>query len=196
MRTENPARSPDAPATVLFLQPAFVAKSLNWRMALTAGRRWSIVHASWGVWSCRHNASVRMSFFSNSTTRPQTIFLLVAAAGLTPIALLYGFAPAESMAWIFGIDATGLNARHIFRAFMGLYLALVGFWIAGAFTPHLRTSALLSLFIFMVGLAFGRLVSLVVDGWPHPLLIFYLMLEITFAIIGWRMLKTAGLAGR
>jgi Domain of unknown function (DUF4345) len=137
-----------------------------------------------------------MPFFNNRITRPQSIFLLIAAAGLTPIALLYGFAPAESMAWIFGIDATGLNARHIFRAFMGLYLALVGFWIAGAFTPRLQMPALWSLFIFMVGLAFGRLVSLAVDGWPHPLLIFYLMLEITFAIVGWRMLKMAGLAAR
>jgi Domain of unknown function (DUF4345) len=133
-----------------------------------------------------------MKPLQDNTARLQSGFLLVAAAGLTPIALLYGFAPAASMAWIFGIDATGLNARHIFRAFMGLYLALVGFWIVGAFTPRLRTPALLSLFVFMVGLAFGRLVSLVVDGWPHPLLIVYLMLEITFAFVGWRMLKTAG----
>lgn len=128
------------------------------------------------------------------TTRLQTIFLLVSAAGLTPIALLYGFAPAQSMAWIFGIDASGLNSRHIFRAFMGLYLALIAFWIAGAVMAHLRRPALLSLFVFMVGLAFGRLVSLVVDGWPHPLLMIYLALEITFAIIGWRLLKTTDAA--
>lgn len=133
-----------------------------------------------------------MAFFANSTARAQSIFLLVAAAGLTPIALLYGFAPAESMAWLFGIDASGLNARHIFRAFMGLYLALVGFWITGAFMPGLRAPALWSLFVFMVGLAFGRLVSLAVDGWPHPLLIVYLLLEVSFAILGWRMLKAAG----
>lgn len=123
------------------------------------------------------------------TARLQTIFLLVTAAGLTPIALAYGFAPAQNMGWLFGIDATGVNARHIFRAFMGLYLALVGFWVAGAIRPHLRIPALQSLFVFMVGLAFGRVVSLVVDGWPHPLLIVYLLLEITFGFIGWRLLR-------
>ena len=128
-----------------------------------------------------------------SAARLQTVFLLVTAAGLTPIALVYGFAPAKSMAWLFDIDATGVNARHIFRAFMGLYLALICFWIAGAFTPSLRRPALLSLFIFMIGLAFGRLVSLLVDGWPHPLLILYLMLEVTFGFIAWRLLNRADL---
>lgn len=126
-----------------------------------------------------------------STARLQTVFLLVTAAGLTPIALAYGFAPAGSMAWLFGIDASGVNARHIFRAFMGLYLALICFWIAGAFMPQLRRAALQSLFVFMVGLAFGRLVSLAVDGWPHPLLIFYLVLELSFGFMGWRLLNKA-----
>ena len=126
-----------------------------------------------------------------STAHQQTGFLLVTAAGLTPIALAYGFAPIGSMDWLFGIDAASVNARHIFRAFMGLYLALIGFWIAGAFVTRLRRPALLSLFVFMIGLAFGRLVSLAVDGWPNALLIFYLVLEITFGFIGWRMLTMA-----
>lgn len=126
-----------------------------------------------------------------SASRQQTVFLLVTAAGLTPIALAYGFAPTGSMAWLFGIDSASVNARHIFRAFMGLYLALICFWIAGAFIKRLRRPALLCLFVFMVGLAFGRLVSLAVDGWPNALLIFYLLLEITFGFIGWRMLTMA-----
>lgn len=132
----------------------------------------------------------RMTHFQNSTARLQPLFLLVAAVGLTPIALLYGFAPAHSMEWIFGMDASGVNARHIFRAFMGLYLSLICFWVAGAFVVRLRTPALLSLFVFMVGLASGRLISLAVDGWPHPLLMVYLVLEIVFGCVGWHLLKT------
>ena len=113
------------------------------------------------------------------------------AVGLTPIALAYGIAPAATMRWLFDIDATALDARHIFRAFMGLYLALSCFWIAGALVSRLRLPALWSLFVFMVGLATGRVISLVIDGWPHPLLMFYLFLEISFGVVGWLMLRAA-----
>ena len=95
------------------------------------------------------------------------------------------------MRWLFDIDATALDARHIFRAFMGLYLALSCFWIAGALVSRLRLPALWSLFVFMVGLATGRVISLVIDGWPHPLLMFYLFLEISFGAVGWLMLRAA-----
>ena len=122
----------------------------------------------------------------------QSAFLLVTAAGLSPIALSYGFAPGVSLPWLFGIDAGDVNTRHIFRAVMGLYLALVGFWIAGAFRVDLRSSALWSLLIFMVGLALGRLLSLVVDGWPHPLLTLYMVLEFAFAGLAWLLLRNAG----
>ena len=121
--------------------------------------------------------------------RLQSVFLVVTAIGLTPIALIYGIAPEKTLPSLFGIDATGVDTRHIFKAFMGLYLALVGFWVAGAIKPELRYPALWSVFIFMVGLAFGRILSLVVDGWPSGLLMFYLLLEISFGAMGWWLLK-------
>jgi hypothetical protein len=116
------------------------------------------------------------------------IFLLFAAIGLTPIALSYGAAPSVSLPWLFEIDAAGVNIRHIFRAVMGLYLGLVCFWIAGAFRDDLRVPALWSLFVFMMGLALGRLLSLLIDGWPHPLLVLYMALEFVFAFLAWRLL--------
>jgi hypothetical protein len=121
--------------------------------------------------------------------RLQSVFLLITAAGLTPIALIYGIAPEKTLPYLFGLDTTGVDTRHIFKAFMGLYLALVGFWIAGALRPNLRLPALWSLFIFMVGLALGRILSLLVDGWPSGLLMFYLFLEVSFGVLGWWMLK-------
>nr|WP_290544873.1 DUF4345 domain-containing protein [Aestuariivirga sp.] len=100
--------------------------------------------------------------------RAQSLFLLVTALGLTPIALSYGLSPGRSLGWLFGIDASAVNIRHVFRAVMGLYLALACFWAAGAFMPGLRIPALWSLVVFMVGLALGRILSILVDGWPHP----------------------------
>jgi hypothetical protein len=100
-------------------------------------------------------------------------------------------APSVSLPWLFDIDGSGINTQHIFRAIMGLYLALVCFWIAGALNTKLRLSALWSLVIFMMGLGLGRLASLIIDGWPHPLLVNYMLLEFIFAYIGWRLLQAA-----
>lgn len=119
----------------------------------------------------------------------ESIFLLLAAAGLTPIALSYGFMPQDSMSYLFDIDASSVNSSHIFRAVMGLYLALVIFWITGARTISLTLPALWSLTIFMLGLAAGRALSIVIDGMPHPLLLGYLALELGFGVTGFYLAK-------
>jgi hypothetical protein len=120
--------------------------------------------------------------------RIQKVFLVLTAVGLTPIALSYGLIPNKSLPWLFDIDAGGVNTRHIFRATMGLYLALAAFWVSGALYPSLRSAALWSLVVFMSGLALGRVASLILDGWPNPLLLAFLILEVVFAYVGWRLL--------
>lgn len=114
----------------------------------------------------------------------ESIFLLLAAVGLTPIALSYGLMPQASMAYLYDIDASSINSSHIFRAIMGLYFAMVVFWVAGAQKKSLTLPALWSLTIFMLGLAAGRALSIVIDGMPHPLLATYLVLEVGFGIVG------------
>lgn len=119
-------------------------------------------------------------------------FLLFAAFGLTPIALGYGAMPGASLQWLFGIDASSVNSSHIFRAIMGLYLALVLFWVAGAFNPKLQVAALWSLMVFMLGLASGRVLSLFFDGFPHPLLFIYLVLEVIMGVIALFLIRREG----
>jgi hypothetical protein len=123
------------------------------------------------------------------TDRLQAGFLLFAAVGLAPIALSYGLMPAVSLPWLFDIDASSINSRHVFRAVMGLYLALCAFWVAAAMKPHLRIPALWSLTVFMFGLALGRVLSIIVDGIPHPLLLAYMAAEFGLGFAGWRILK-------
>ena len=72
---------------------------------------------------------------------------------------------------------------------MGLYFALLTFWIVGAFRIQLRQPALYSLIVFMFGLAIGRVLSLIVDGIPSWLLIGYLGLEVIFGTLGLILLK-------
>ncbi|MGR5141079.1 DUF4345 domain-containing protein [Photobacterium sp. DNB23_23_1] len=119
----------------------------------------------------------------------QGVFLLVAACGLTPIALSYGLSPEVSLNFLFNIDATPINATHIFRAVMGLYFAMVLFWVLGAFYAKYRLHALYSLVIFMLGLAAGRLTSIIFDGMPHWLLFIYLLLEIGFGVVALKMIN-------
>ena len=111
------------------------------------------------------------------------LILLLAAVGLVPIALSYGLVPSQSVTYLLGFPVEGTNQTHVFRAIMGLYLANVGFWLAGFAMSSLRIPALWSLFIFMGGLVAGRVVSLVIDGVPSFVLIFYLLAEVAFALL-------------
>ena len=127
---------------------------------------------------------------------PRKLFLIVTAIGLTPIALSYGAAPFASLPYLFGFGVESLNLTHIFRAVMGLYLALIAFWIADALSPSLTVPALWSLVVFMFGLAAGRVLSLLLDGVPHWLLVAYLVLELAFGWVGLRLLRPAPPAAR
>ena len=111
-------------------------------------------------------------------------FLVVAAVGLTPIALAYGAVPSVSVPMLYGVGVDDVSTTHIFRAVMGLYLAMVVFWLMGAKNDALRLPALYSVVVFMFGLSAGRAVSLAVDGMPNALLVLYLFLEIGFGVIG------------
>ncbi len=119
------------------------------------------------------------------------ILLFVAAIGLLPIAFSYGLMPQISINYLFGISVTEINDTHIFRAVMGLYVAFSLFWFAGALKKQLRQAALYSLVVFMLGLATGRFLSVLIDGVPHWLLVVYLALELGIGILGILALKTS-----
>jgi hypothetical protein len=116
------------------------------------------------------------------TTRVR-VFLIFCAVGLVPIALGYGAKPSDSLDALFGITVDTINLTHIMRAIMGLYLAMVVVWIWGAFDEQLATPALVSCAVFMLGLAAGRILSFIVDGMPHWLLVVYAVLEVLLGLI-------------
>ncbi|MGL6045983.1 MAG: DUF4345 domain-containing protein [Vogesella sp.] len=117
------------------------------------------------------------------------LFLISTAIGLVPIALSYGLVPQQSLGELFGLQVDSVNGFHIFRAITGLYLALALFWVMGALRAGLRQAALLSLVVFMLGLAIGRVVSLLIDGLPNTLLLVYLLLELGIGVLGLLLLK-------
>ena len=121
--------------------------------------------------------------------RSQKILLTIAAVGLIPIALGYGFMPEKTLTPLYGFSVENVNLTHIFRAVMGLYFGMIVIWLLGASRRELRVPAMYCLVIFMLGLAGGRLLSLIVDGIPHWLLVVYLVLELTIGLIGLKLLQ-------
>lgn len=118
-------------------------------------------------------------------------YLLTCAAGVALLALSYGAMPVQSMKLLFNIDVVDINTRHILRAVMGLYLAMALFWVIGARRVELRQAAFYSQLVFVAGLGAGRVISLLVDGLPHPLLVVYLAVEVLFTGLTWMLLGRA-----
>jgi len=110
------------------------------------------------------------------------LFLLVAGVFLFPVALSYGVDPAATLPKFMNITVEGTDQTHIFRALMGLYLGMVTFCIIAAFTPEWRHVAVI--WAFAYSLAAGRILSLIVDGMPSPILLFYMAVELIGGTLG------------
>ena len=96
------------------------------------------------------------------------------------IALLYGVFPQ----WFFetflaNSEDPGIDQSHILRAIMTLYIALGLFWLYCAFSDRFRDAGIVVLAIFCGGLVTGRVISVIVDGIPSPVLILYLFMELS-----------------
>jgi hypothetical protein len=116
-------------------------------------------------------------------------YLLFSAAGLFVIALSYGVAPAAILPRALDVTVEGTDLTHIFRAIMGLYLGMIVLWVLGAFWTNFTRAAVIAEVTFMIGLALGRVVSIVIDGVPSVLLVVYAVLEIAMGLWGVLILK-------
>ena len=116
-------------------------------------------------------------------------YLLFSAAGLLLIALSYGVAPAAVLPTILDLTVVGTDQTHIFRAIMGLYLGMIALWVVGAFRPDFSRAAVIAEVFFMLGLACGRVLSIIVDGIPSILLVGYTIVEIAMGLWGILILR-------
>jgi hypothetical protein len=120
------------------------------------------------------------------------LFLLVAAAILVPVALSYGVDPAVILPKFMNITVEGIDQTHIFRALMCLYLGMSTFCVIAAFTPEWRRVAVIWAVFFAYSLALGRILSLIVDGIPSPILLFYMAVELIVGTVGLLVLNREG----
>ncbi len=90
------------------------------------------------------------------------LHLVISVIIVIPTALIYGFSPSSQ----FDIDLQTVDEESQFKAIMGLYLGFSLLWILGLFKTNYLKTALVSNFIFMLSMGFGRLISWFTDGTP------------------------------
>ena len=108
------------------------------------------------------------------------VLLVLSFVTICIIALLYGISPQ----WFFDTflvtsQEPGIDQSHILRSVMMLYIALGLFWLYCAFSDKYRDAGIIVLAIFCGGLATGRVLSVIVDGIPSPILILYIFMELS-----------------
>jgi hypothetical protein len=108
------------------------------------------------------------------------LFLLFVAAILVPPALSYGIDPAAVLPKSMAITVEGTDQIEMLRAIMGLYFGMTIFCVIAAFTPF---AAIWAVF-FLYSIAAGRVLSLIVDGVPSPILLFYMAVELIGGTLG------------
>ena len=123
-------------------------------------------------------------------------FLLFAGVFLIPVALTYGLDPAATLPKFMNVTVEGTDLTHIFRALGCLYLGMVAFCIIAAFTPEWRHVAVIWAVFFAYSLAIGRIISLIVDGKPSGMLLFFLAVELVVGTVGLVLLKRERNTGR
>ena len=90
------------------------------------------------------------------------IHLIISVLIVMPVSIVYGFQPESK----FDIYLNTIDEHNFFKAIMGLYLGFSALWILGIFKSTYLKIALISNMIFMLGLGFGRLLSIMLDGTP------------------------------
>ncbi|MDT0557996.1 DUF4345 domain-containing protein [Ichthyenterobacterium sp. W332] len=90
------------------------------------------------------------------------IHLIISVLVVIPASIIYGFYPES----ILEISPDSVNERNFHKAIMGLYLGFSLLWLLGVFKIYFIKAALISNIVFMLGLGFGRLISVLLDGTP------------------------------
>lgn len=106
--------------------------------------------------------------------------LVISSFVVFPISFIYGFFPEV----FFKLSVNTVDESNILKAIMGIYIAFAILWIMGIYQSRYWKIATVSNFIFMFGLAFGRLVSMIFDGLPSNLLLLGVFGELVLGFYG------------
>ena len=114
----------------------------------------------------------------------KNLHLAISAITLTIVSLAYGLSPKNILPKFFDFKVETIDLTHSFRATMGLYLGMAVLCVIGVSKSRQWRTATISNVFFMIGLALGRTISLVIDGIPSIYFLAGLVLELLLALWG------------
>lgn len=115
----------------------------------------------------------------------KNLHLIISIIIVIPVGIFYGSKPD----YLFEVSLNSTDEMNIFKAIMGLYLGFATLWIYGIIKPEFWKAATISNMIFMLGLAFGRIYSITVDGIPTTIFVLGTIGEMILGIFAWYQLK-------
>jgi len=108
------------------------------------------------------------------------IHLIISVCIVIPVAFVYGFKPELS----FDMFLETIDEHNFYKAIMGLYLGFSVLWILGVFKTTFLKTAIITNIIFMLGLGFGRVLSILLDGLPTSGYVFGTAAELCLGCYG------------
>ena len=97
----------------------------------------------------------------------KNLHLVLSTAIVIPAAFVYGFMPNL----VLKVDTNTIDEANILKAIFGLYLAFASLWILGIFNKSYWKTATICNMLFMIGLGFGRIISIIFDGIPSTIFV-------------------------
>ena len=119
------------------------------------------------------------------------LHLIISLIIVVPTALIYGISPAIILSKYLNIEVLTIDLSSFLRAIMFLYLGFAIIWLSGLIDSKYWKIATQSNVLFMLTLAFGRLLSMALDGKPSDGYIFAFISEVTIGMLAiYRLKKT------
>ncbi|MET2986021.1 DUF4345 domain-containing protein [Aureibaculum conchae] len=123
----------------------------------------------------------------NKSDFTNKIHLIISVLIVIPVAIVYGFQPDL----VFDIRFNSIDEFNFSKAIMGLYLGFSVLWILGIFKSSFFKAAIITNIVFMLGLGFGRALSIFLDGNPSSIYIFGLIAELFLGFYGVWVLRNS-----
>jgi len=121
----------------------------------------------------------------------KNLHLFISVLIVIPAALVYGFQPDLFLE----VTIKSNDEASIFKAIMGLYLAFSSLWIIGILKPAFWKAGTISNMIFMLGLAFGRIISMFFDGMPSTIFVLGTIGELVLGLYALYQLQVKSASG-
>jgi hypothetical protein len=111
----------------------------------------------------------------------KNLHLIISTLIVIPVAFVYGFQPNL----VINVTINTIDEANILKAIMGLYLGFASLWVVGIFKFTYWRTATISNMLFMLGLGFGRIISIISDGTPSTIFIFGTAGELVLGLYAW-----------